>query len=116
LHRKLKVFEEGDIVMAHLRKDIFPIGMYNKLKYKKIGPCKILRKIFDNAYKLDLLEAFDISPIFNVSELYEFHEEEEDGEVGTMQEWEGQFPVKPDEEIEEILAKRVSKRIKVEEI
>jgi hypothetical protein len=108
LHRKLKVFEEGDIVMAHLRKDRFPRGMYNKLKYKKIGPCNILRKIFDNAYKLDFSKAFEYFPIFNVFDLYEFHEGEEDGEVGTMQEWEGQFLVKPVEEIEEILTKRVS--------
>jgi hypothetical protein len=48
-----------------------------------------LRKISDNAYKLDLSEAFDISPIFNVPDLYEFHEEEEDGKASTMQEWEG---------------------------
>jgi hypothetical protein len=52
--------------MAHLRKEIFPRGTYSKLNYKKIGPCRILRKISDNAYKLELLEDFDISPIFNV--------------------------------------------------
>jgi hypothetical protein len=80
--------------MTHLRKDIFPRGMYNKIKYKKIGPCKILRKMFDNTYKLVLLETFDISPIFNVFELNDFHEGEYDGEVGTVQEWEAQSPVK----------------------
>jgi len=58
--------------MSHFRKDIFHRRTYNKLMYKKIGPCKILRKIYDNVYKLDLLEAFDISPIFNVSKLYDF--------------------------------------------
>jgi len=39
--------------MEYLRKDIFPRGMYKKNKYNKIVPCKILRKIYDNAYKLD---------------------------------------------------------------
>jgi hypothetical protein len=42
--------------MAHLRKEIFPRGTYSKLNYKKIGPCRILRKIYDNAYKLELPE------------------------------------------------------------
>ena len=58
-------------------KEIFPQGTYNKLKYKKIGPCRILKIISNNAYKLELLEIFYISPIFNIANLYEFHEGEE---------------------------------------
>ena len=75
--RRHKVIEEGELVMAHLRKEIFPWGTYNKLKYKKIGHCRILNKTYDNAYKLELSESFDISPIFNIAYLYEFHEGEE---------------------------------------
>ena len=62
--------------MAHLKKEWFLRGMYNKLKYKQIGPCRILKKISDNAYWLELPERFDISPTFNVVDLYEFHEGE----------------------------------------
>jgi hypothetical protein len=74
------------LVMAHLRKERFSRGMYSKFNYKKIGPCQVLRNISDNAYKLELPKDFDISPIFNVIDLYEFHEGEGNDEEGTLDE------------------------------
>jgi hypothetical protein len=47
-------FEIRVQVLAHLREEIFPRGKYNKLKMKKIGPCKILRKYATNAYEIEL--------------------------------------------------------------
>jgi hypothetical protein len=69
-----------------------------------------LRKISNNAYKLELSEDLDIYPIFNVANLYVFHEEVENGEECTLVEWKKQLLVKPVEELEKIFAKRVSKR------
>jgi hypothetical protein len=70
--------------MTHLKNDRFPIGAYSKLKYKKTCLSEILRKFFNNAYKLNFPKAFDTYPIFNISYLCEFHEREDDGKVSTL--------------------------------
>ena len=68
--RKREVnFEVGDLVLAHLRKERFPKKQYNKLKFKKIGPCRILRKFSANAYEIELPSDIGISPIFNIVDL-----------------------------------------------
>jgi hypothetical protein len=63
-------FEVGDEDLAHLRREKFPRGTYNKLKMKKIGPCRILRKFTANAYEIELSNNVGISLIFNVTDLY----------------------------------------------
>lgn len=72
LKRREVNFEVGDMVLAHLRKEIFPRGECNKLKMKKIGPCKILRNFSTNSYKAEIPTHIDISPIFNVAYLYPY--------------------------------------------
>jgi hypothetical protein len=75
-HRRELQFEEGDLVLAHLRKEMFTRGTYNKLKMKKIGSCKIIRKFEENAFDIELLDGVGISPIFNIEDMYPYRADE----------------------------------------
>jgi hypothetical protein len=104
------------LILAHLRKERFPRGTYNKLKMKKIGPCKILRKFGTNAYEIELPDGIRISLIFNISYLYPYKDEE--AKVGNEQpevQWTKQMPVAEKPQMESILDKRVSKRTRRKE-
>jgi hypothetical protein len=93
-HRRELQFEVGDLILAHLRNERFPRGTYNKLKMKKIGPCKVIRKFGANAYEIELPDGVRISSIFNVTDLYPYKVEEvgEEDEQGKIQ-WKKQMPV-----------------------
>ena len=74
--RRSIVFEEGDFVYVVLTKDRFPIGTYNKLKARKIGPVEILMKINDNVHRLRLPEEVHTFDVFNVKHLIPYYGEE----------------------------------------
>ena len=68
----------------------------------------------DNAYQLELSDKFDVSPTFNVVDLYEFHEEENGDNGSTLYGWE-QIPFKRTQEVEEILATRIGRKTRNKE-
>ena len=67
--RKSMVFELGDWVWVHLRKDRFPSQRKSKLQPRGDGPFKVLERINDNAYKIDLPSEYGVSSTFNVVDL-----------------------------------------------
>ena len=66
------VFEPGDWVWLHMRKEQFPERRKSKLLPRGDGPFQVLERINDNAYKLDLPGEYNVSATFNVSDLSPF--------------------------------------------
>ena len=46
--------------------------MHTKLQMKKIGPFKIVKRCGNNSYQIDFPSDINLSPIFNVSDIYAF--------------------------------------------
>ncbi|GKE03446.1 putative reverse transcriptase domain-containing protein [Tanacetum coccineum] len=81
-HKRRHVdFEEGDFVWVVLTKDCFPVGEYNKLSAKNIGPLEIVKKINSNAYRLKLSSHIRCSDVFNVKHLIPYHGDSSDDDI-----------------------------------
>jgi hypothetical protein len=61
-----------------LRKERFLELRKSKLMSHATGPFKILAKINNNAYKLELSPKFGVSPSFNISDLQPYLGEEDE--------------------------------------
>jgi hypothetical protein len=86
-------FEPGDLVWLHLRKEQFPDLRKSKLMARADGPLKVLEKINENAYKLNLPADFGVSPTFNIADLKPYLGEEDELESRTTQIQEGEDDV-----------------------
>lgn len=75
--RKRMLFEAGDLVWLHLRKERFQQLRKPKLAPRGTGPFKVLHKAGDNAYVLDLPADWGVSPTFNVRDLMPFPPDDE---------------------------------------
>jgi hypothetical protein len=76
-HRKPMTFKEGDLVWIHLRKERFLAKRRSKLLPRADGPFKVLQRIGENAYKIELPGEYGVSATFNVSDLAPYEEIEE---------------------------------------
>jgi hypothetical protein len=82
--KKERVFEEGDLVWVHLRKERFPQERNSKLKPRGDGPFKVLKRINNNAYVIDIpTSKYLVSNTFNISDLSPHHGDEEEQESRT---------------------------------
>jgi hypothetical protein len=70
--------EQGDLVWLHLRKEWFSDLTKSKLMFCADGPFKILEKINDNTYKLELHPEFGVSPTLNILDLWPYLGEEDE--------------------------------------
>ena len=66
------MFEPGDWVWLHMRKERLPAQKISKLQPLGDGPFQVLERINDNTYKLDLPSKYNVSATFNVSDLSYF--------------------------------------------
>ncbi|GJS23165.1 hypothetical protein Tco_0451797 [Tanacetum coccineum] len=63
-----KFFKTGTFI-KELGKECFPAGRFRKLKPRADGPFRVLKKIKENAYKLELPGYYNVSATFNVADL-----------------------------------------------
>ena len=86
--RKKVVFEPGDWVWVHMRKERFPMQRKSKLQPRGDGPFQVLERIGDNAYKVDLPGEYSVSATFNVSDLslFDVGDEEPNSRTNSFEE------------------------------
>lgn len=86
-HKKKVVFQPGDLVWIHLRKERFPSKRKNKLMRRADSPFEVLEKINDNGYKVDFPGDYGVSATFNVHDLsaYQANDHLEDLRIKSLQ-------------------------------
>ncbi|KAB2601497.1 hypothetical protein D8674_002502 [Pyrus ussuriensis x Pyrus communis] len=82
-HRKPAAFKEGNLVWVHLHKGRFPRGKHRKLKPRANGPFKVLKRVGDNAYKIELPRDHGVLAIFDVASLSPYHGCKDEENSGT---------------------------------
>ncbi|XP_074299792.1 uncharacterized protein LOC141630959 [Silene latifolia] len=68
-NKKPWVFEVGDLVWVYLRKEKFPSKRKNKLMPRAEGPYKVVGRVNNNAYKVEIPGDYGVHATFNVGDL-----------------------------------------------
>ena len=84
--RKQVIFQPGEWVWVHMRKERFPTQRKSKLQPRGDGPFRVVERINDNAYKLALPGEYNVSATFNVSDLSPFHDADGDLRTNPLEE------------------------------
>ena len=72
------IFNIGDLVWLHLRKECFPNKRKSKLLPRADGPFKVLERYNNNPYKIDIpRDKYSVSDIFNIKDLSPYHGDED---------------------------------------
>ncbi|GLJ52177.1 hypothetical protein SUGI_1109930 [Cryptomeria japonica] len=100
--------------MVHLNKARLQKGIPNKFQMRRLGPCAILARYGENAYKVDLPSDIGLSPVFNIADLVAYkgtiqgldcsHSEVLDDPNNL------QLPAKPNPKAEKVLSSRIAKK------
>ncbi|KAI4372828.1 hypothetical protein MLD38_011012 [Melastoma candidum] len=97
--RRVKIFQPGDLLWIQLRKDRFPGKRKNKLMPHAEGPFKIVERINDNAYKIDLPGDYGVSATFNVQDLMSFVWDDDDESLRANSFQQGEDDTKTDDNL-----------------
>ena len=75
-HKRCKILKEGDLLMIKIHPHRL-LKLCSQLQLNNYVPFKILPKFNDNTYIMDIPNDWGISNAFNISDLVEFHENED---------------------------------------
>ncbi|KAL3501242.1 hypothetical protein ACH5RR_035691 [Cinchona calisaya] len=83
--RRFLEFEEGDLVLVKIHSILRYRKVHKGLFRRYEGPFKVLRRVGKVAYKVELPSKLKLHPVFHVSLLKPYHEDEEDPNRGLSQ-------------------------------
>ncbi|KAK8916805.1 hypothetical protein KSP39_PZI022608 [Platanthera zijinensis] len=73
-HKRATSFKVDDLVMVRLNPDRLPSGTVKKLADRRTGPFRVVKRIGQNAYELEMPSVWGANPVFNVADLTLFHD------------------------------------------
>ncbi|GKF01904.1 hypothetical protein Tco_0028827 [Tanacetum coccineum] len=76
--QKHVLYREDDLFWINLRKERFPAGRFGKLKPREDGPFRVLKKINDNVYKIELPSHYYVFATFKVADLSPYKGDSDD--------------------------------------